>query len=152
MGCNHFVVEDGRNYCTDGRTEESTGFLEEIEATSPPDRLMSEIYKYFANWTCPSGDRAMRRQRKKERGRFGRQHYLESEHFVKINHYYPTSDRPLQGLWKVFFLLPSLCVKVFIFILDWAIMRSLFATRNYAYNVGIILLVNTFAWYYNFDD
>ncbi|XP_042448101.1 F-box protein At3g12350-like [Zingiber officinale] len=99
MGCSHFVVEDG-HCCADGRTEDSTGFLEEIEATSPPDRLMSEIYKHFANRTSPSGDRAMRRQRKKERGRFGRQHYLEPEHFVKINNYYPTPDRPLQGLWK----------------------------------------------------
>ncbi|ERN18630.1 hypothetical protein AMTRI_Chr12g272840 [Amborella trichopoda] len=69
---------------------------------SLPDNLQSEIYQYFANRTSPVGDRASRRQRRREKERsFGRgQRKSEAEHFVKIVDCYPTRDRPLQGLWK----------------------------------------------------
>ncbi|KAI8004089.1 F-box protein [Camellia lanceoleosa] len=60
---------------------------------------MSEIYQYFANRTSPSGDRASRKQRKREKGRQGRKK-LEPEHFVKIANCSPMPSRPLQGLWK----------------------------------------------------
>ncbi|KAJ8492659.1 hypothetical protein OPV22_014380 [Ensete ventricosum] len=102
MGCNHFVVEENRSYYADARAEDSNGFPVEAlgtEGTSPPDRLMSEIYRYFANRTSPGSDKALRRQRKKERERFGRRRW-DTQHFVKINNYYPTVERPLQGLWK----------------------------------------------------
>ncbi|KAG6515096.1 F-box protein At3g12350-like [Zingiber officinale] len=102
MGCSHFVVEENRSYYADAREVDSIGVLEEIETSSPPDRLMSEIYQYFAIRTSPGGDKAMRRPRKKERERFGGRHLWEAEHFVKINNYYPTPERPLQGLWKGF--------------------------------------------------
>ncbi|CAL9750876.1 unnamed protein product, partial [Musa acuminata subsp. burmannicoides] len=102
MGCNHFVVEENRSYYADAWAEDSNGFPVEVlgtEGTSPPDRLMSEIYRYFANRTSPGSDKALRRQRKKERERFGRRRW-DTQHFVKINNYYPTVERPLQGLWK----------------------------------------------------
>ncbi|KAL6983016.1 hypothetical protein U1Q18_016410 [Sarracenia purpurea var. burkii] len=72
------------------------------ESGSPgslPDRLISEIYQYFANRTSPGGDRPSRRQRKREKERHGRRKW-ESEHFVKIVNCSPTPSRPLQGLWK----------------------------------------------------
>ncbi|KAM7511196.1 hypothetical protein LguiB_010071 [Lonicera macranthoides] len=50
---------------------------------SLPDRLMSDLYQYFANRTSPSGDRASRRQRRREKERQGRRKW-EPEHFVKI--------------------------------------------------------------------
>ncbi|CAL9115904.1 unnamed protein product [Musa textilis] len=78
MGCNHFVVEENRSYYADARAEDSYGFPVEVlgtEGTSPPDRLMSEIYRYFANRTSPGSDKALRRQRKKERERFGRRRW-----------------------------------------------------------------------------
>lgn len=110
MGCNHFVVEENRSYYADAWAEDSNGFPVEVlgtEGTSPPDRLMSEIYRYFANRTSPGSDKALRRQRRKERERFGRRRW-DTQHFVKINNYYPTVERPLQGLWKVLASLSSL--------------------------------------------
>ncbi|KAM7515242.1 hypothetical protein LguiA_004825 [Lonicera macranthoides] len=68
------------------------------------DRLMSDLYQYFANRTSPSGDRASRRQRRREKKRQGRRKW-EPEHFVKIVNCSPTPSRPLQGLWKVVFSL-----------------------------------------------
>ncbi|KAJ0699957.1 putative F-box domain-containing protein [Helianthus annuus] len=70
-----------------------------IGSGSPPDRLTSEMYQYFANRTSPGGERAWRRQRRREREKQGNKKW-ESEHFVKIVNYCPTSSRPLQGLWK----------------------------------------------------
>lgn len=63
---------------------------------SLPDRLMSDLYQYFANRTSPSGDRASRRQRRREKERQGRRKW-EPEHFVKIVNCSPTPSRPLQG-------------------------------------------------------
>ncbi|WOK92362.1 hypothetical protein Cni_G01053 [Canna indica] len=103
MGSNHFVVEENRSYYPDSKADDSNGVPEEVlgtEGTSPPDRLMSEIYQYLANRTSPGGDKAMRRQRKKEKERLARRQRWDAEHFVKINNYHPTPERPLQGLWK----------------------------------------------------
>ncbi|KAF5183155.1 F-box protein [Thalictrum thalictroides] len=118
IGNNHMVVEENQTffssssspgyYSPEGRMSSFSDLRVEdedvngIESTSPsglPDRLRSEIYQYFANRTSPSGDRASRRQRKKERERLGRRK-LEPEHFVKIVNSFPTPLRPLQGLWK----------------------------------------------------
>ncbi|XP_072982461.1 F-box protein At3g12350 [Typha latifolia] len=99
MGNNHFVLEENCSFYADA----SEGTLDEvsaIESTSPPDRMMSEIYQYVANRTSPGSDKASRRQRKKERERLGRRRGLEAEHFLKVINYLPTPSRPLQGLWK----------------------------------------------------
>ncbi|KAK9164312.1 hypothetical protein Syun_005214 [Stephania yunnanensis] len=118
MGKNHFVVEEIKSFLTSSSPEEkfyrkSSNFGngeddlggEEgigIEGTSPGSlsgSLRSEIYQYFANRRSPGGDRASRRQRRRERERLGRQKW-EPEHFVKIVNCAPTASRPLQGLWK----------------------------------------------------
>ncbi|GAB4852358.1 hypothetical protein Ancab_016550 [Ancistrocladus abbreviatus] len=72
-----------------------------MEIGSPPERLMSEIYQYFANRTSPGacGERAWRRQRRRDKARQGKRKW-EAEHFVKIVNCCPTPSRPLQGLWK----------------------------------------------------
>ncbi|RWW13119.1 hypothetical protein GW17_00023185 [Ensete ventricosum] len=104
MGCNHFVLEENRGYLPISRVESSNWVQKEvlrIEGTSPPDRLMSEIYQHFANWTSSIDDKAARRQRKKEKEHFERRRRRHAEHFVKICNCYPTPERPLQGLWKV---------------------------------------------------
>ncbi|KAI0516478.1 hypothetical protein KFK09_009153 [Dendrobium nobile] len=99
MGCNHFVVEETRSFCVDPNMDDSEEVLA-VEAGSPPDRVMSEIYQYFANRTSPGAEKSLRRQRKKkEKERLGRRRW-EAEHFVKISNYFPTPARPLQGLWK----------------------------------------------------
>nr|XP_010942769.1 F-box protein At3g12350 [Elaeis guineensis] len=101
VGYNHFVVEESRCfYEACGGDSGVSDELAEIESTLPLDRLMSEIYQYFANRTSPGGDKDSRRQRKKEREKLGRRRLWETEHFVKIANYQPTPSRPLQGLWK----------------------------------------------------
>lgn len=120
MGKNHVVVEE--NLSGFRRSSSSSNFRGEdedaiaLENGSPssfsdrlmsesgspgsmPDRLMSDIYQYFANRTSPGGDRASRRQRRREKERQGRKKW-DSEHFVKIVNCSPTPSRPLQGLWK----------------------------------------------------
>ncbi|KAH6781133.1 hypothetical protein C2S52_012370 [Perilla frutescens var. hirtella] len=67
---------------------------------SPPDRLMTEIYQYFANRTSPGGNGSSRRQRRREKEKQGRIRKWEPEHFVKIVNCSPKPSRPLQGLWK----------------------------------------------------
>ncbi|GAB2269646.1 hypothetical protein Dimus_004571 [Dionaea muscipula] len=69
---------------------------------SPPSWLVSEIYRYLANRTSPgaSGERAWRRQRRREREKQQGKKRLEAQHFVKIVNCSPTPSRPLQGLWK----------------------------------------------------
>ncbi|KAL8172057.1 hypothetical protein V2J09_023861 [Rumex salicifolius] len=71
------------------------------ELGSPPERLMSEMYQYFANRMSPGagGDRAWRRQRRRERERRRRRRW-EPQHLVKIVQSSPSPSRPLQGLWK----------------------------------------------------
>ncbi|XP_059631152.1 F-box protein At3g12350-like [Cornus florida] len=122
MGKSHVVVEEhlsfaysnspmGRNIGF-GRVSslgnvvgEEYGVVEDVVGAqsgslgTSPDRLMSEIYQYFANRTNPGGDRASRKQRKREKERQGRRKW-EPEHFVKIVNCSPTALRPLQGLWK----------------------------------------------------
>ncbi|CAL9129563.1 unnamed protein product [Musa acuminata var. zebrina] len=103
MGRNHFVLEENRGHDANARAESSNWVQKEvlrIEGTSPPDRLMSEIYQHFANRTSPIDGKATRRQRKKEKERFERRRRWHAEHFVKICNCYPTPERPLQGLWK----------------------------------------------------
>jgi hypothetical protein len=48
----------------------------------------------------PGADRAIRRQRRREKEKQGKKRW-ETEHFLKIVDTSPTLDRPLQGLWKV---------------------------------------------------
>lgn len=71
---------------------------------SPPGSFPYEMYHYLAKKvTSPGGERAARKQRRRDRDRAltqGRRRY-ESEHFVKIPHFCPTREQPLQGLWKV---------------------------------------------------
>ncbi|XP_058069806.1 F-box protein At3g12350 isoform X2 [Magnolia sinica] len=107
VGKNHVVFEENQGYCRrddSGITEDGVGREGSPSSSSlggsPPDRVMSEIYQYFANRTSPSGDRASRRQRKKDRARQGKRRW-ESEHYLKIVNCSPTPSRPLQGLWKV---------------------------------------------------
>ncbi|PIN03227.1 hypothetical protein CDL12_24248 [Handroanthus impetiginosus] len=104
----HFVVEDfvvEENLGFSGfRRSPSSGNVrgEEYENVygSPPERLMTEIYQYFANRTSPGGNGASRRQRRREKEKQGRMKKWEPEHFVKIVNCSPKLTRPLQGLWK----------------------------------------------------
>lgn len=71
---------------------------------SPPGSFPYEMYHYLVKKvTSPGGERAARKQRRRDRERAlnqGKRRY-ESEHFVKIPHFCPTREQPLQGLWKV---------------------------------------------------
>ncbi|KAK4434351.1 F-box protein [Sesamum alatum] len=99
----HVVVEENLGYSGFGRATSSGNLrAEEYENVygSPPDRLMTEIYQYFANRTSPSGNGTSRRQRRREREKQGRMRKWEPEHFVKIVNCSPKPARPLQGLWK----------------------------------------------------
>lgn len=96
MGEFHIVIEERVSFGNlNVMNEEPLGF----ESGSPPDRITSELYQYFANRTSPGGERAWRRQRRRERERQVNKKW-EAEHFVKIVNYSPTTLRPLQGLWK----------------------------------------------------
>jgi hypothetical protein len=93
-------ISSGGNIRADefGNIDDPTG----SDSGSPgslPDRLMSDLYQYFANRTSPAGDRSSRRQRRREKERQWRKKW-EPEHFVKIVNCSPTPLRPLQGLWK----------------------------------------------------
>lgn len=71
---------------------------------SPPGSFPYEMYHYLAKKvTSPGGERAARKQRRRDRERAFNQgkHLYEPEHFVKIAQLCPTSDQPLRGLWKV---------------------------------------------------
>ncbi|EPS67782.1 hypothetical protein M569_06992, partial [Genlisea aurea] len=97
IGENHFVVDENLVSEADSLRPEER---EQIYG-SPPDKLMSEIYQYFANRTSPSsGNGASRRQRKREKLKQWRIRRFQPEHFVKIVNCSPTPTRPLQGLWK----------------------------------------------------
>jgi hypothetical protein len=70
---------------------------------SPPGSFPYEMYHYLVKKvTSPGGERAARKQRRRDRERAlnqGKRRY-ETEHFVKIPHFCPTREQPLQGLWK----------------------------------------------------
>lgn len=118
MGKTHFVVEENMSFAhshSHSQEDKKNGFRRSSSSESLrgddedvigsasgspgslPDRLMSEMYQYFANRTSPVGEK--RRQRRKEKERLGRRKW-ETEHFVKVVHCSPTPSRPLQGLWK----------------------------------------------------
>ncbi|XP_047325182.1 F-box protein At3g12350 [Impatiens glandulifera] len=118
MGKNHVIIEENLNFVylnspngkkTVGERSLASGHLVPddfgvldvvgVERGSPPDRVMLEIYQYFANRTSPGGERSSRRQRRREKMRQGKSKW-EPEHFVKIAHCSPTPSKPLQGLWK----------------------------------------------------
>ncbi|PON91131.1 F-box domain containing protein [Trema orientale] len=122
MGKTHFVVEEDLSFAysksreqrrngvrrssssenmvaEDGGVGEDSTVPEFGSPGSLPDRLMSEIYQYFANRTSPVGDRASRRQMRRLKERQARRRW-EAQHFVKIVNCSPTPSRPLQGLWK----------------------------------------------------
>ncbi|XP_059279442.1 F-box protein At3g12350 [Lycium ferocissimum] len=108
MGRSHIVVEENGSAFGYSCKVSSSGNVREEEyedlCGSPgslPDRLMSEIYQYFANKTSPGGNGSARRQRRRERERLGRRKW-ESEDYVKIVNSSPTPAKPLQGLWKGF--------------------------------------------------
>ncbi|QCD87472.1 hypothetical protein DEO72_LG3g2008 [Vigna unguiculata] len=60
---------------------------------------MAKIYQHSANPRSPGGDRSWR-QRHREKERLARRKW-ESQHFFKIVNCSPTTERPLQGIWKV---------------------------------------------------
>ncbi|XP_050364397.1 F-box protein At3g12350 isoform X2 [Argentina anserina] len=106
MGSTHFVVEEDVAGARPGSSaviiegaigEDLIGYDSGSPGTSPGSP--SEIYQYFANRTSPGGERATRRQRRREKEKQLRRK-LESQHFVKIVDCSPTPARPLQGLWK----------------------------------------------------
>ncbi|XP_021728421.1 F-box protein At3g12350-like isoform X1 [Chenopodium quinoa] len=113
MGKGHVVLEESNWNCgnsvgsPNGNGNGNKNFdnvivgSPEVEIGSPPDRMMSEMYQYFANRTSPGagGERAWRRQRRREKERQGRRKW-EPEHLVKIVNCSPSPSRPLQGLWK----------------------------------------------------
>ena len=107
MGENHFVVDESRGQHSCPRISDEFGSCEDLsslEASSPPEKFMAEMYQYFANRISPCRDKSFRKQRKKRgKDRIGRKRW-ESEHFVRISDCYPTEIRPLQGLWKVLIL------------------------------------------------
>lgn len=78
---------------------------------SSEECLVTEMYTQLANKISPGGERAWRKQRKKEKERQGRRRW-EPEHFVKIVDFSPTPARPLQGLWKVLSI-PFCCICVY---------------------------------------
>ncbi|KAG0478208.1 hypothetical protein HPP92_012927 [Vanilla planifolia] len=98
MGCKHFIIEESLSFCGDQQLDDPDRVLG-LEAGSPPDRLMSEIYQYFANRTISGGEKYSRKMRKKVKERLGKRSW-KAEHFVRIANSCPTPDRPLQGLWK----------------------------------------------------
>lgn len=125
VGNSHIVVEEnqdrrwvknrqaqelllGRSNSYSDLSKKRSAVLENGACSPPgslPDRLQSEIYEYFANKVSPSGVRAARKQRRKDKERaagYGRRKW-EAEHFVKVAHWSPTPARPLQGLWKGIF-------------------------------------------------
>lgn len=93
----HIVIEERVSFGNLNVLNEETRVF---ESGSPPDRITSELYQYFANRTSPGGERAWRRQRRRERERRGNKKW-DSADFVKIVDCSPTTLRPLQGLWKV---------------------------------------------------
>lgn len=111
MGKTHLVVEEDLSFAYKNGVRRSSSSANlrgddedaiETEIGSPdslPDRFVSEIYQHFANRTSPVGDRASRRQRRREKERQARRKW-EPQHFVKIVNCSPTPSRPLQGLWK----------------------------------------------------
>lgn len=102
VGRNHLVVEENLDYDDEGGTKLVGGSLRGGDE-APPEVVMAEIYQYFANRTSPGGDRALRKQRRREKERLAKRRF-ESEHYVRIVNCSPTPSRPLQGLWKVLVL------------------------------------------------
>lgn len=109
MGGCHVLVEENYasfypEYRTDvfGRSPSSTNLNSRADDGdgSSEECLVTEMYTQLANRISPGGERAWRRQRRKEKERQGRRRW-EPEHFVKIVNCSPTLTRPLQGLWKV---------------------------------------------------
>lgn len=153
MGKCHFVVEENVNYYGSSTSSPSGAIAigkmsygnikrEEYEEVSGspgslPDRLMSEIYQYFANRTSPGGNGSSRRQRRREKERQARRK-LEPEHFVKIVDCSPMPSRPLQGLWKVAILFSALkIILLFIFLvlhpLEFCSFKSCLITKTLSF-------------------
>lgn len=103
VGRNHLVVEEDvdLDYEDGGGTQVVGSWTGDEEA--PPGVAMAEVYQYFANRTSPGGDRALRKQRRKEKERLAKRRF-EREHYVRVVDCSPTPSRPLQGLWKVLLL------------------------------------------------
>ncbi|XP_076959977.1 F-box protein At3g12350-like [Bidens hawaiensis] len=96
LGESHIIIEERVGFGGMRNSNVMNEDLIGVESGSPPNRVTSEIYQYFANRTSPVGER---RQRRREKEKNGNKKW-ESEHFIKIVNHSPTSSRPLQGLWK----------------------------------------------------
>ncbi|CAK7347417.1 unnamed protein product [Dovyalis caffra] len=106
IGDSHFSVEENMNFACRSlssanlKGEDNGEDIACVESGSPgslPETL--EIYQYYANRMSPGADRALRKQRRREKEKQGKKRW-ETEHFLKIVDSSPTLDRPLQGLWK----------------------------------------------------
>lgn len=104
VGRNLFVVEENQSSVRSSIGAEEIGNSENSPSSAVESSPTSDVYQYFANRTSPGWDRAYRRQRRKERQRLGKRLW-EPEHYAKIVNESPTSTRPLQGLWKVIWIL-----------------------------------------------
>lgn len=104
VGRNLFVVEENQSSVRSSIGAEEIGNSENSPSSAVESSPTSDVYQYFANRTSPGWDRAYRRQRRKERQRLGKRLW-EPEHYAKIVNESPTSARPLQGLWKVIWIL-----------------------------------------------
>lgn len=120
VGRNHLVIEENQGFVrrsSIGGEEMENSPPKSVTGSSPPDRVTSDLYQYFANRTSPGWERAYRRHRRKERQRQGRRLW-EPEHYVKIVNASPTPARPLQGLWKVIWILLLKFSAFFFFFLE----------------------------------
>ncbi|KAL5777589.1 hypothetical protein ACOSP7_010515 [Xanthoceras sorbifolium] len=108
MGGHHVLVEENyANYHQEHRKHLFASSPSSMDLNSGGDDsegssgecVVTEIYTQLANRISPGGDRAWRRQRRREKERLGKRRW-EPEYFVKIVNCSPTPARPLQGLWK----------------------------------------------------
>lgn len=101
-----FSVQENPQFFEFRRRLSTRNGLTELENVyrSPPDRLMTEIYKILASKISITGDatskKERRRQRQREREKWRRLRGWDSQHFLKRRDLSPTACLPLQGLWE----------------------------------------------------
>ncbi|KAL8225433.1 hypothetical protein R6Q57_017990 [Mikania cordata] len=99
LGEFHIIIEERVSFVFSKNLNAMNDDPIRSEAGSPPEGLTSEFYQHFANRTSPVAERSWRRQRRREKEKHGNKKW-DSEHFIKIVNYCPTTSKPLQGLWK----------------------------------------------------